>query len=347
MAMKDKTGIILSPTGSGKTLLQLGLMSAYPKKKILLLSHTIGITTQTIEELEKFGFTDVQQIGGGSQYEGKFGRIVVSTIQSFHKINPDDCADYFDIVMVDEAHRVSSLDSTYGEVLQVLMAPIRFGFTATLPTGQVEQMSLEALLGPVIGELTIGEAAELEILAVPKVKLLKSEFSNRIKDTKGYANVYQVGIVENDQRNSLIARTILKHAEAGDISLIFVNRIEHGERLQMMFDGLLWDKVPFIRGDMKPTERDNIKHSLMERRRKIAIATTAWREGINIPSLDVVFNAGGGKDELGVLQLIGRGLRRTSGKDVVTIYDIFDESHTYLISHFGRRITLYMENEWL
>jgi superfamily II DNA or RNA helicase len=346
-ACEDQTGVILSPTGSGKTILQLGIMSAYPKLNILLLSHTIGITSQTFEELQKFGFENIQQIGGGVQFNGEFARIVISTIQSFSKIDPELCAEYFNVVMVDEAHRVSSLDNTYAEVLHSLMAPIRLGFTATLPTGEVEQMSLEALLGPVIGELTIGEAAELKILAVPKVKLLKSEFSRTVKDTKGYPNVYEAGITSNSSRNALIASTIIKHAEANDVSLIFVNRIEHGLNLQQKFLELTNSEVPFVNGSMKPEERQNIRHSLMERRRKIAIATTAWREGINIPSLDVIFNAGGGKDELGVLQLIGRGLRRTSGKTEVLIYDIFDESHYFLISHFGRRVTLYMENEWL
>jgi len=345
-AVEDETGIVLSPTGSGKTILQLGIMSAFPNLNILLLSHTIGITSQTVEELGKFGFKDVQQIGGGHQYQGKFGRIVVSTIQSFHKIDPDDCSTYFDIVIVDEAHRVSSLKNTYAEVLHTLMAPIRLGFTATLPTGEVEQMSLEALLGPVIGEVTIQEAANLEILAVPKVKLLKAPFSQRVKDTRKYADVYQIGVVENSARNNLIVRTVLEHSECGDISLIFVNRIEHGINLQEEF-AYLGTQVPFIRGDMKPQERQNIRHSLIEKRRKIAIATTAWREGINIPSLDVIFNAGGGKDELGVLQLIGRGLRRTKDKERVLIYDIFDESNNFLISHFGRRITLYMENGWM
>jgi len=345
-AIEFKTGVVLSPTGSGKTILQLGLMSAFPRAKILLMSHTIDIISQTFEELQKYGFTDSQKIGGGSRYNGAFNRIVVSTVQSFHKIDPDDYKDFFDIIMVDEAHRISSLDVTYAKVLNRLNASVRLGFTATLPTSSIGAMSLEALIGPVIGELSIEEAASLGILAHPKVRLLKSTYNPRIRQIRKYADVYQEGIVENSQRNRLIVSKVSEHAKRDDITLIFVNRIEHGTSLQNMFqlDGL---NVPFVRGDMPSQERLNIKESLIERRRKIAIATTAWREGVNIPSLDIIFNAGGGKDELGVIQLIGRGLRRDHGKDEVLIYDIFDPSHHYLISHFGERITLYMDNEWL
>jgi len=345
-ALNEETGVILSPTGSGKTILQLGIMSAFPTKNILLLSHTIDIIQQTFEELQKYGFDGIQQIGGGKKYDGKFGRIVVSTIQSIHKIDPNDYRYHFTIVMVDEAHRVSATDNMYAEVLRNLMAPIRLGFTATEPTSELGQMAMEGLLGPVIGEVTIEEAVELDILAKPRVKLLKTPYSPAIKQTKKYADVYQRGIVENNDRNNLIAHTIMGHSHAGDISLIFVNRIEHGTLIQKKFADFGMN-VPFIRGDMQPKERLNIKHSLIEKRSRIAIATTAWREGVNIPSLDVIFNAGGGKDELGVLQLIGRGLRRTDDKETVTIYDIFDPSHPYLISHFGERVTLYMEKEWL
>jgi hypothetical protein len=58
-------------------------------------------------------------------------------------------------------------------------------------------------------------------------------------------------------------------------------------------------------------------------------------------------NASGGKDEKGVLQVVGRGLRITNDKDEVLIVDIFNPSHPYLVSHFGERISLYCENNWI
>jgi len=341
-----ETGVIVSPTGSGKTILQLGIMSAYPGKKILLLSHTIGIIKQTFEELKKFGFKDIQQIGGGEQYNGEFSRIVVSTVQSFSKIDPEKYTNYFDIVMVDEAHRVSSLECMYAKILTIIMAQVRLGFTATLPQSEIAQMSLEALVGPVIDEFSIKEASDAKILATPKVKLLKSNFNHDIKDIRVYKDVYQYGVVENKSRNKLIVNTIIDHSKIGDISLIFVTKIEHGENLQKIFSQEN-ENVPFVQGSLSPEEREKIKKNLIEKKLKIAIATGAWREGINIPSLDVIFNAGGGKGELGVLQLIGRGLRRMEGKDTVTIYDIFDPSHHYLISHFGERMCLYFEKGWV
>jgi superfamily II DNA or RNA helicase len=344
---KEQNGVIVAPTGTGKTILQLGLRSAFPKQRALILTHTIDIVQQTVDECRKFGFDNVQQIGGGKQYDGTFGDTVVSTIQSFCKIEKDDWMDEFPIVIVDEAHHVTKFDGTYAKVLRHILAPVRIGFTATLPTQEEAEMALEGLIGPVIGEQTINEATELGILAEPKVRLLKSPFNRTTKEIRRYPEVYEHGIINNYERNRLIVETILKHKERGEISLIFVNRIEHGKYIAKLFKMIGGIYVPLVQGDMKPTERKNVKQTLLEGKRKVVIATTAWKEGINIPSLNVIFNAGGGKDELPVLQTIGRGLRRTDEKDRVTIYDFFDPSHHYLISHFGQRITLYMEHNWI
>ena len=344
---KDQNGVIVAPTGTGKTILQLGIRSAFPNHPALLLAHTIDIVQQTVDECEKFGFDRVQQIGGGVKYEGEFGHTVVSTIHSFNKIPVEDWLYRFPILIVDEAHHVGKFEGIWANVLNTIQSSVRIGFTATLPTQEEAEMALEGLLGPVLGEQTINEASELGILAEPKIKLLKSSYSPRIREISRYQEVYESGIIHNDDRNRMIVETILERVKEGEISLIFVNRLEHGENLVALFKSMGKIYVPFVRGEMKPTERKNIKETLISGKRKAVIATTAWKEGINIPSLNVVFNAGGGKDELPVLQTVGRGLRRTDEKDKVTIYDVFDPSHPYLISHFGQRITLYMENGWL
>lgn len=332
---------------SGKTILQLSIISAFEGKSILLLAHTSSIVNQTVEKIRKLGW-DCVQIGGGQSLIGEFfrGEIVVATIQSFAKINPDKYNTFFDIMIVDEAHRVSSFDGLYAKVLSNLLAPVRLGFTATLPYKEEAKMALEGLIGPLIIEQTINEASEKKILAVPKIKIIKSKFNQKVKEERKYSEVYQKGIVENLSRNKQIVDIIIEHKEKGQTTLIFVNKIKHGKNLAELFlkKGV---RVPFIQGSMPDEKREVIKKSLIKKKRKIVITTTAWKEGVDIPSLDIVFNAGGGKSEIAVLQSIGRGLRRTDEKEEVIIYDFFDSSHNFLISHFGERFSLYCENNWV
>lgn len=350
-ALTIQRGVIKEPTGTGKTILQMGIMSAI-EGNILLLAHTSAIVNQTFEKLRNVGW-DCAQIGGGMGYYDFDTMIadckkiiIVATIQSFAKLNVDNLATFFDAVIVDEAHRVSSFDGQYAKVLGNLIAPIRLGFTATLPTKTSAKLALEAFLGNLISEQTINEAMEKEILAVPKIKIIKSRYRNSIRDVKKYADVYQAGIVDNLSRNKQIVKIVKSHKEKGQTTLIFVNKIKHGNNLKEVFlkENI---RVPFVNGKMENEKREIIKKSLIRKKRKIVIATIAWREGVDIPTLDVLFNAGGGKDELGVLQTIGRALRRTEEKDSAIIYDMFDPSSPFLVNHFGHRISIYMEQGWL
>ena len=90
-----------------------------------------------------------------------------------------------------------------------------------------------------------------------------------------------------------------------------------------------------------------MKHELDNGVTKAVIATSVWKEGVNIRSLNNVINAGGGKSEIQTLQCIGRGLRITDEKKVVNIYDFFDSGHPYLIAHFGERFCLFVDQGWV
>ena len=94
-------------------------------------------------------------------------------------------------------------------------------------------------------------------------------------------------------------------------------------------------------------KRESLKRKLKEKKLVPVISTVVWKEGVNIPTIDVIVNASGGKDDLPIIQLIGRGLRLTLIKKIMTLLDFFDNSNFHLVKHFGNRISLYCEREWL
>jgi len=330
-----KCGVIQAPTGSGKTILQLALASCYADYGVLVLAHTLDIVHQTAKKFKDHGFRNVK----------------VSTVQSIssglkRKVpGMSALLDNIDVIIVDECHHVSKFDGMYGRVLSATPAQIRVGFTATIPDDYDRLFALEGLLGPVIGELTIKEATELGILAKPRVKLLRTPMNQRVKEIRLYPDVYNAGIVENEHRNDMIIKLLVDNPDK--TFLILVTKIKHGEILQYLGDQAMGDAIRFVRGEVPGEERMKIKELLKSKSIRCVIATAVWREGVDIPSLDCVINAAGGKSEIMTLQAIGRGLRKTEEKDEVIIYDFFDPSHRYLISHFGQRVTLYMDNNWL
>lgn len=343
-AYEKRRGVVLSPTGSGKTIVALGFMSMFPKSRILFLCHSLDIIDQTYKELKKFNFDNIAILGGGRK-DWNNARIVTSTIQTFARLDPKTYCDYFDIVICDEAHHIIDRKSQYGRVLQNLLSPIKIGFTATLPTEKEKLLSLEGLLGPVIGEVTIQQGVELGIMAKPQIILTSVPYKTSISNHYKYKELYEYGIVENRIRNKLIARIIRNIIGKNESVLVMVKEIRHGKIIQDIAKDLFNIDIEFIQGATEAEDRLSVKTLLEAKKKKAVICTSVWREGINIKSLNNIVNACGGKSEIMTLQSLGRGLRKTKTKDKVKIYDFVDP-YRYLAEHFVQRLQIYLKNKW-
>ncbi len=357
-ALSQDRGVIKSPTGSGKTVMAAAIMSVFSTSRILFLCHTISLLRQTKEELDRF------DIGPCSIFYGKekdlSKRIIISTIQSFSKDEIlESMIDEFNVIIVDEAHHISSLSTKqkkvdgkriqyktgYYKVLSSIIAPIRYGFTATLQDNLESRFALEGLIGPVIGETTLKEGMEKDLLANLKISLVSVPPLENIRDYKTYQDIYQAAIVEYRKRHRLIISKAKELNSQGKSSLIYVNKIEHGEKLLDIANRMEME-VLFVRGETDSLERERIRTALNKKEIMTVIATTVWVEGINIRELDSIIMAGGGRKELSVLQKIGRSLRRTESKTEVLVVDFLDQGR-YLSEHCVSRLSVYTENGWL
>ena len=337
----NQRGIIQSPTGSGKTEMMIGVASCFPSAKILILAHTLDIVNQTYNRIKKYGFKNISIITGSKKND--FNNITISTIQTFSKFNPDLYSTYFDIVFVDEAHHVAG--NQYGKVLSELLSPIRIGFTATPLTDKYKELVAEGHLGPVIGKLTIEEANVMGIFAKPKIKLISIPEIQMIKNLSGYKAIYNAAIINSNSRNLLIVNEVEHCKEQGKTVLVMVKEIEHGTNLESLCIKL-GIKVKFVRGSTNSDEREEIRSSLNKSKYDCVISTSVWREGVDIPNLDCVINACGGKSEIMTLQAIGRGLRKTDDKEEVIIIDFLDP-YKYLALHTIQRLQIYVNSGWL
>jgi superfamily II DNA or RNA helicase len=347
VAVKRQRGVIQAPTGSGKTTIAMLIASMfYPKHRILFLCHTISLLTQTRDEFVKNGFEKIHLIGGafakGLDFEAK---ITIATIQTFCKIPVEVYCDQFDVVLVDESHHVNNVDSQYGKVLTRLLAPVKIGFTATIPTAREAALALEGIIGPIIGEISIQEGVELKIMAKPKIKLVPIPHNSLFGDIRKYNELYRAAIVDSRIRNSRIAAVAVDLASSGLSSLIIVKEIQHGDNITDMIR-MKGHKCSFVQGNTSGEIRDAVKEQLEQKGIKIVVCTAVWKEGVNIPSLNCVINAAGGKSEISTLQAIGRGLRSVPGKKEIVIYDFLDP-YKYLAQHAIQRIAIYVEAGWL
>lgn len=342
-ALEKQRGIIQAPTGAGKTIIGIALYSCFDDIKLLWLCHTKDLMSQTAKEFKKFGFTSIGLIGNGKQELGK--KITIATRQSFTKLAEDmDCE--YDMIITDEVHHLASIDGEYAHILKNNFAPLRFGLTATLPDKEEAKMVCEGLIGPLIASLSINEGNDLGIIAKPIIKFLKIPKNHAVSELRKYADVYSQGIVNNYTRHKAIIFKAKEHVDKGDSVLILLTQIEHGNNLLAVGKEMNLPIV-FVQGTTENELRGQIKNALNEKKIKCVISTVIWNEGVNIPELNVIINAAGGKSEIRTLQAIGRGLRTTDKKKEVILWDIFDPSHNFFISHFGERICVYSDNDWI
>lgn len=341
-ALDHGRGILVAPTGTGKSIVLLGITAAYKDDNILFLVHTKDLMNQMKVDFEK-AFPN-EEIGEWSAKKKSIQRITVATVQSYIKVAIEYC-DFFKVILIDEVHHVSGLETQYAQVLMRSSAHTKLGLTATKRPDNKGQWAAEALLGPVLAEYTMNEAQDDNILATPTIHLYESPaFDIPIKYTQ-YEDKYDIGIVCNQIRNHKVVEVAGKFVKQRKVVLITVTSIDHGERIKKIFEeeGV---SVEFIYGKSSTEERERIKNGLKDRSIKCAIASVIFLEGINIPTLDVVINASAGVSPIQTVQRIGRALRKTEDKDSAILVDFMDNTSGTLKRQSEKRIRTYESKGW-
>jgi len=343
-SLADSRGVIVSPTGSGKTVIFLAL-ACYVVGKTLVLVPTKSLLRQIRKEAKDWGLPEPTIVDANSK--DLSGEIVVGTVQSFANLSPETYCDLFDCVLIDEAHHVSSnkLKSYYYRILSTLLAEVRFGFTATTYRPDSQQFrAMEGLIGPVIGEFTLEDAEEKGIVVRPNIVLVPVPLNPVVKTVRTYRDIYDLGVVNYRLRNRKIVEIIRDLSAQGKSSVTYVREIEHGRNI-VDIGRRMGLEMPFIYQATSAEDREQYREALHRKELLSIVASNVWKEGINIKSLDAIILGAGGRGELALLQTIGRGVRKHEGKEEVRIYDFLDIGN-YISTHTVERMGLYIDRGW-
>jgi superfamily II DNA or RNA helicase len=335
-ALVAERAIIKSPTGSGKTLIMAATLTAFPKAKITILFDERSILTQTYEYLtRKCGFKDVGINLGG---DFKDGRIMLSTVQSIDKIL-DSHLNQSEVLMVDEVHKFCRGEMTVAAIQSFPNARYRFGFTATMPDDRIGELTLVGAFGDVIETKSTQELIAEDKLAKPIIQMLEyeDEISEQDLDSD-YATIYEKFIITSEKRNGIIFSLAAKIAEANPEAkvCILVKNLEHLQTLRNAIpNSFTLEGINTIH-----ERKEAIKDFLECDSAAFLIGTKVLQTGINIEEITHLVNARGLKDKIPTLQGLGRGMRKSTGKTCVMVYDFFDHI-PYLREHSKARIRHY------
>jgi len=331
-------GIINFATGAGKTAVASRIIARL-NLPTLYIVPTRELLSQTSGELEDMLGVEVGRIGGGV-FDPR--RVTVATVQLLYRVLRDrqhrlrerlrPMWDGIDILVVDESHHLGA--SSYYRVAQAVDAYYRFGLTGTAFRTDNADMMIQAVTGRVLGRISSSELIGRGVLARTHVRLYRVPHVTVRSDH--WSDVYGQGVVRNERRNLLIADIVLSFISEAKTVLIIVKEIEHGRILTGMIPGAV-----FVHGSLPQQVRDDIRREFRARRIPALVATKIYDEGVDVPSMNALVMAAGGKSAIQTIQRVGRALRKSEGKDEVTICDFMDDGHRLLRSHAASRMAIY------
>ena len=195
--LSKQKSLLLSPTGSGKSMMIYLAMRYYLKHndgKVLIIVPTTSLVAQMYNDFLDYSALDddweaserCHQIMSGREKFGVKQRVIISTWQSIYKLQPSWFQDY-GMVIGDEAHNFKAKSLTT-IMEKCTNAKYRIGTTGTLDGTQTHQLVLEGLFGPVYRVTTTKElidAGTLEQLDI-SVLLLKLSLIHISEPTRPY-----------------------------------------------------------------------------------------------------------------------------------------------------------------
>lgn len=325
-------GVAKMATNAGKTEVMAAMLKLLSAKALVVV-HRKELMYQTVDRFrDRLGSTaDIGMIGDGVYQPADITVAMIQTLASRDELVHEFSNNV--VLMVDECHHVSS--NQMMDVLHNIPGPYRYGFSGTpLKYDALADMKLIGVTGPVVVDVTNADLIENGYSAKPQV-ILHTVDGDEYWDAE-YHDAYRKCIISNEQRNDMIAG-VANDAVNDSLVLILVSMIEHGFILRNMIPGSV-----FVHG----SDSMEYRHSVLDAMRSpgsvgVYIASPIFDEGIDVPGVDVVILAAGGKSRIKLLQRIGRGLRAKDGRNVVTVYDFIDDTNKYLLSHSESRIDTY------
>jgi len=330
-------GVISMATGGGKTRVAAAMIQMLDVPTIFIV-HRKDLMYQTVEVFRGFGI-DAGCVGDGLRDVRK---VTVATIQTL-QVNLA-VADFskFKQLFIDEAHLCAAdleRGNQFVKIAARIPAVFRWGLSGTpFMKDKYSDRLLEGTTGRVVYEVNNRELINRGYLAEGKVTMFDMPAQQGISNS--WPKCYDDGIVVNGARNQKVIDSIQGLQKP---MLVLVQKIGHGELLEKMAtnQGL---NVKFLNGKSSTDIRREAVTLLKQNKVEAIIATTIFDEGIDIPEIRTVILAGGGKSPIKNLQRLGRGLRKTNGKNEVEIVDFYDRGTRWLSSHSRERKNLW-ENQ--
>jgi superfamily II DNA or RNA helicase len=339
-----RRGIVVLPTGSGKTRVALATMAS-TRARTLCLVPTRVLLEQWLGEIRAFYAGPVGCLGDG---ERRLEAVTVATFESAYRHMPRIGRD-FELLIVDEVHHFGV--GVRDEALEMSIAPFRLGLTAT-PPDEAALGRLDQLLGPVVYRLGVGDLAGTWLadfdLAVLQLGLNEEERARYNADYRLFSEVnrrfrrlhpqgtWQEFVFAASQspegraalsawrrsrrltaftraKADAVPRLLDRHADAR----VLIFTADNESACSISRDNLV---MPMTCEISRP-ERARAIEAFRRGEIRALVSARVLNEGIDVPDADVAIIVAGTHGEREHVQRVGRLLRPAPGKRAV-VYEL-------------------------
>lgn len=315
-------GVVIAATGSGKTYLSAFDVKAAQVDRLLFLAHREELLDSAMRTFENVFETKSlcgKLTGTTKEWDKKY---LFSTVQTLHREEnlhrfPSD---YFDYIIVDEFHHASA--DTYLKVMEHFRPKFLLGLTAT-PERMDGQDVLDLCDRNIVYEIRLRDALDADLLVPFHYFGLKDDTVNYEEIPENNEQVL-VRKLSTEKRVDYVIEMIKKYEYDGDrlYGLGFCASVEHAKYMSEEFNKKGYHTA-YVTGSDTQARRAEIISRLEDERDPLELIFTVdiFNEGIDIPKLNLVLFLRPTESSTIFIQQLGRGLRKTKGKEFVTILD--------------------------
>jgi superfamily II DNA or RNA helicase len=348
-------GILVMPIRSGKTYTAARIIHQLGVKTLIIVTSQL-LLYQTRDAIQKVLLRgdDIGVIGDGKWQESA---ITVATVHTLQKArgtrdkkgnilvppNPKYKAMLaaYDMVIFDEVHHTKAPE--WRGVMEDFPAPYKLGLSATVYFDEESEMDtgviwLKAVCGSVRYTITPSTLIEAGYLVKPSVTMYRIKKPESIATYRWCKELQEKAIYKNPYRNNKIVKLACKYARKGMRVIIISNRLNQVEDICQRLDKTDFSYAPIV-GSIKAARRRELIEEFSSGSIPILVGTVIG-EGIDIPEIECVINAEGGKDLKATVQRM-RNLTPNKGKKKAIFIDFIDYTNDYFHQHSMARLKQY------
>lgn len=342
--LADRRGIVVLPTGSGKTRVAATAIAGCSTRTLCLVPTRV-LLEQWVHELERVYRAPVGRLGDG---ERRIEGLTVATFESAYRHMPR-IGQRFDLLVVDEVHHFGA--GVRDEALEMCIARFRLGLTAT-PPNAAALVRLSDLVGPIVFRLEVRDLAgtwlaDFDLIVVqlgldPEERRryevdrrLFSDVNRRFRRLHPQGTWQEFVFAASQSREGRAALAAWRRtqrlvaftrAKAGAVNTLLCR---HADARVLIFTADNESAYAIAREhlvmpltcEVSRAERTRSLEAFRVGKLRALVSARVLNEGIDVPDADVAIVVAGAHGEREHVQRVGRLLRPRPGKRAV-VYEL-------------------------